>query len=80
MPTTTSLHIAASSTDHLNPKTTAMSPSTRLLSRAKEEELNRLYKDPNKYRKNSKGKVLFWINFILMLVKQHMYNSAYIYT
>ena len=80
MPTTTSLHTAASSTDHLNPKTTAMSPSTLLLGRVKEEELNRLYKDPSKYRKNSKGKVLFWINFILILVKQHVYNSAYIYT
>ena len=60
--------LMTSSTDYLNPKTTSMSPSTLLLGRAKEEELTRLYKDPSKYRNNTKGIVLFWINCIIILV------------
>jgi hypothetical protein len=57
-----------SSADYLNPSITSMSPSTLLLGRVKEEELQRLFKDPSKYRNNSKGIVLFWINFMTILV------------
>jgi len=71
---TATLH--SSSTEYLNPRKTSMSPSALLLGRAKDEELKRLYKDPSKYRKNSKGNVLFWINFTLILVSPH--KRAYI--
>ena len=48
---------------------TPKSPSSLLLGRAKEEELMLLYKDPYNYSKNRKGRVLFWINNITILVK-----------
>ena len=69
--TTTTKSTHTSSTDYLNPQITSMSPSSLLLGRAKEEELQQLYKDHSNYRKNSKAFVLFWINFTLMLVSPH---------
>lgn len=46
----------------------AMSPSTLLLGRAREEELKLLYKDPNKYQNNYKGRILFRIISFSILV------------
>ena len=45
------------------------SPSSLLLGRARQEELNLLYKDPNKYHNNRKGRILFWVMTVFILVR-----------
>lgn len=45
-----------------------LSPSSLLLGRAKEEEMLLMYKDPGNYKSNLKGRMLFWMVTITVLV------------
>lgn len=45
-----------------------LSPSSLLLGRAKEEEIFLMYKDPGNYKNNFKGRMLFWMVSITVLV------------
>ena len=46
----------------------ALSPSSLLLGRAKEEEMLLMYKDPGNYRNNFKGRMMFWMVSIAVIV------------
>lgn len=58
----------------------AMSPSTLLLGRAREEELKLLYKDPNKYQNNLKGRILFrLISFSILVTSKTLLLLTFLF-
>ena len=80
MPKTTTLNSSLkNSADFFYGASPAMSPSTLLLGRAREQELQLLYKDPNKYQNNFKGIILFRIvSFCILVTTEDDTNNFYI--